>query len=324
MSTNPKILTTPGYAILRTQKLKAVQAVRRSLMHAFRDMDTPNADPTKTPQNTHIGATSTETALKSFSARLNTQKHLRKNGVLAVEYLMTGSPAAMAMMNREAQDAYFTDALTWLKNRHGEENVFYAGIHRDESTPHMYAYVVPIDEKGKLNCSAYLGNARALSAMQTEYADAVGSQYGLIRGIEGSKAKHERVKRHYAVINQKNEVKTSWTGKVSREDYDEISNALNSYRQRERQMQAREALLATKEKKQKDQANALRLESDMLEMLQNKSKQLESTNKAIAQRLKATEKNLEEYKGFHSEVLEENRCLKEKLNRLNHDVGQAE
>lgn len=320
MSTNPKGLITPGYAILRTQKLKAVQAVRRSLMHAFRDMDTPNADPAKTPENTHIGATSTETALESFSARLNTQKHLRKNGVLAIEYLMTGSPEAMGTMSREDQDGYFADALAWLKSRHGEENVFYAGIHRDESTPHMYAYVVPIDEKGKLNCSAYLGNARALSAMQTDYADAVGSKYGLIRGMEGSKAKHERVKRHYAVINQKNEVKTSWTGKVSREDYDEISNALDSYRQRERQMQAREALLAAKEKKQKDQAYALKLESDMLEMLQNKSRELESANKAIEQRLKATEKILEEYKGFHSELLDENRCLKEKLNQLNREL----
>lgn len=320
MSPDQKSLTTPGYAILRTQKLKAVQAVRRSLMHAFRDMDTPNADPDKTPDNAQIGATSTEEALENFSARLNTQKHLRKNGVLAIEYLMTGSPEAMAMMSREAQDAYFEDALTWLRKRHGEENVFYAGIHRDESTPHMYAYVVPIDERGKLNCSAYLGNARALSAMQTEYANAVGSRYGLIRGIEGSKAKHERVKRHYAVISQKNEVKTSWTGKVSRDDYDDISNALDSYRQRERQMQAREALIAEKEKKQKALNDALKLERDMMEVLHHKVKQLESGNMALKQRLEATEKNLEEYKEFRDELLEENDQLREKLEGKNYTL----
>ena len=44
---------------------------------------------------------------------------------------------------RSSQDAYFRDALDWLKNKHGAENVVYAGIHRDETTPHMYAYVVP-------------------------------------------------------------------------------------------------------------------------------------------------------------------------------------
>ena len=34
-----------GYAILRTQKLKSPVAVRRSMKHAFREQDTPNADP---------------------------------------------------------------------------------------------------------------------------------------------------------------------------------------------------------------------------------------------------------------------------------------
>lgn len=320
MSPEPKNLTTPGYAILRTQKLKAVQAVRRSLMHGFRDMDTPNADPERTPDNAHIGATSTQEALENFNKRLGTQKHIRKNGVLAIEYLMTGSPEAMAMMSRDAQDAYFEDALGWLRERHGEENVFYAGIHRDESTPHMYAYVVPVDEKGKLNCSAFLGNAKALSAMQTDYAEAVGNKYGLIRGIEGSKAKHERVKRHYAVISQKNEVKTSWTGKVSKDDYDDISNALESYRQRERQMQSREALIAEKEKRQKTLDDALQLERDMVEIHHREISQLKSANMALKNRLEATEKNLEEYRGFRDELLEENRHLKERLNNRSFDI----
>lgn len=318
MSTEQKGLTTPGYAILRTEKLKAVHSIRRSLMHGFRDMETQNADPERTADNAHIGATSTHEALEKFNKRLETQKHVRKNGVLTIEYLMTGSPEAMAAMDRKAQDAYFEDALGWLRKRHGEENVFYAGIHRDESTPHMYAYVVPIDEKGKLNCSAFLGNARALSAMQTDYADAVGSHYGLMRGIEGSKAKHERVKRHYAVISQKNEVKTRW-GKVSKDDYDDISNALDSYRQRERQMQAREVLIAEKEKKQKAQDDALRLERDILGMHYSEISQLKSANIALKQRLEATEKSLEEYKGFRDELLEENNQLRERLNSRSYD-----
>jgi hypothetical protein len=289
-------------------------------MHGFRDMDTPNADPERTPDNAHIGATSTQEALERFNKRLETQKHIRKNGVLAIEYLMTGSPEAMAAMGREVQDAYFEDALRWLRERHGEENVFYAGIHRDESTPHMYAYVVPVDEKGKLNCSAFLGNAKALSAMQTDYAEAVGNKYGLIRGIEGSKAKHERVKRHYAVISQKNEVKTSWTGKVSKDDYDDISNALDSYRQRVRQMQSREALIAEKEEKQKTRDDALQLERDMMEIHHSEISKLKSANMALKNRLEATEKNLEEYRGFRDELLEENRHLKERLNSRNYDM----
>ena len=49
----------------------------------------------------------------------------------------------------------------------GRKNVVYAGIHQDETTPHMYAYVVPRDpESGRLNAKRWLGRAKALRDMQ--------------------------------------------------------------------------------------------------------------------------------------------------------------
>lgn len=191
-----------GYVILRTAKLKSGTAVRRSLMHSFREQDTPNADPAKRAENTHIGAANTKEALERFNARLATQAKVRSNAVLAVEYLVTASPEAMHGKARQDQDAYFRDALDWLKAKHGAENVIHAGIHRDEQTPHMYAYVVPIDERGKLNCRAYLGNPKALSEMQSDFAAKVGQSHGLERGIEGSKAKHTRIQAYYTRANE--------------------------------------------------------------------------------------------------------------------------
>lgn len=188
------------YAILRVQKLKSAVGIRRSLKHAFREQETPNADAERTPENTHIGASSSAEALRGFRARL--PEKVRKNAVLAVEYLMTASPEVMASKSREAQDAYFRDALSWLKARHGAENVVYAGIHRDEKTPHMYAYVVPIDPAGKLNCRHFLGGAKALSEMQDDFVLAVGKPHGLERGIKGSKAHHTTVQQYYAAISQ--------------------------------------------------------------------------------------------------------------------------
>lgn len=191
-----------GYAILRTQKLKSGIAMRRSLAHAFRERETPNADASRTPDNTHIGADGVDAALAKFNERLATQDKVRKNAVLAVEYLITASPEAMHGKSRQEQDAYFRDGLEWLKRRHGAENVIYAGIHRDETTPHMYAYVVPLDERGKLNCRAFLGGAKALSTMQTEFAQEVGHQHELQRGIEGSKARHTSIQQYYSRVNQ--------------------------------------------------------------------------------------------------------------------------
>jgi hypothetical protein len=190
-----------GYAILRTQKLKSKQEVRRSLKHSFRAQETPNADPNRTLENTHIGAEDTLEALQKIDARL--PEKIRKNGVLVIEYLITASPEDMQGKTRLQQDAYFSDARQWLQDRHGTENVVYAGIHRDETTPHMYAYVVPIDSKGKLNCRAFLGGAKALSEMQTDFADRVGKKHRLERGIEGSKARHSKVRQFYADLERR-------------------------------------------------------------------------------------------------------------------------
>lgn len=189
-----------AYAILRTQKLKTAIAVHRSMKHAFRAQETPNADPERLTSNTHIGAHSVQEGMAAFRSRVP-EKH-RKDAVLAIEYLVTGSPEGMNAKTRDQQDAYLYDALTWLKAKHGAENVVYAGIHRDETTPHMYAYVVP-RVGDKLNCRAFLGGAKALTEMQTEFASSVGAKHGLERGLEGSKARHTTISQYYARVSSK-------------------------------------------------------------------------------------------------------------------------
>lgn len=187
------------YAILRIQKLKHPQAVRRSLAHAFREQDTPNADPNRISENTHINAKTGKEAIKAFNNLL--PEKVRKNAVFAVEYLITASPEALNGKTRKDQDAYFVDALKWLHAKHGAENVFYAGIHRDETTPHMYAYVVPKDPNGKLNCRHFLGSSNALSEMQSDFIEKVGNKHGLERGIERSKARHTKIREFYSRVN---------------------------------------------------------------------------------------------------------------------------
>jgi hypothetical protein len=190
-----------AYAILRCAKLKTTASVRRSLVHAFRDADTPNADAARRTGNRHYGASSVAEALDAFNARLATVGKVRSNAVLAVEYLVTGSPEALRSKTPLEQEAYFADALAWLQNRHGAKNVIYAGVHRDETTPHLYAYAVPIDARGRLNCRAYLGGSKALSEMQTDFATRVGKPHGLERGIEKSRARHQDIRKWYGQQN---------------------------------------------------------------------------------------------------------------------------
>jgi hypothetical protein len=188
-----------GYAIIRMAKIKHVSKIRRSFDHAFRARETPNAATELTPENSHMGAESPAEALHRFNEAMPGK--VRKNAVLALEFLITASPEAMQSKTRAQQDGYFADALDWLKAKHGAKNVFYAGIHRDEITPHMYAYVVPKDSRGVLNCRQFYGARNALSAMQTDFWEKVGHPHGLERGLEGSRARHTSIREYYGRVN---------------------------------------------------------------------------------------------------------------------------
>jgi len=194
-----EVIFMAKYTIIRMQKLNSFVSIGRSLKHAFREQETPNADPSKIQSNTHFFANDVATASQNFKKRM--PEKIRKNAVLAVEFLITASPEVMQEKTKDAQDAYFADALKYLQDKHGAENVVYAGIHRDETTPHMYAYVVPLDERGKLNCRQFYGDKNALSDLQTDFTEKVGVPHGLERGIKGSKAKHTSIKQYYARVN---------------------------------------------------------------------------------------------------------------------------
>lgn len=191
---------TTNFAILRVQKIKSSASLRRSFNHAFREQETPNADPEKLALNSHFGAESAAECMAKTRDLLPEKR--RKDAVLTLEYLITASPEALKAKTPEEQDAYFADALDWLKAKHGADNVVFAGIHRDEKTPHMYAYAVPLTPDGRLSARDFVGSAKALSTMQSEFVDRVGLKHGLERGLEGSRAKHEKVMDWYGKIEK--------------------------------------------------------------------------------------------------------------------------
>jgi hypothetical protein len=188
-----------NYAILRVQKLKSTTSVRRSFKHSYREQDTPNADPDMLDENQLFDAKNTAEAMQKFRDRL--PEKIRKNGVLCVEHLVTASPEWFEGKTKGEQNQYFEDSLEFLKVKWGKDNVICGGVHRDEKTPHMFAYVVPIDEQtGNLNCRKWLGDKDALSQLQDSFIEAVGTKNKIDRGVKGSKAKHKTIKKYYSEL----------------------------------------------------------------------------------------------------------------------------
>lgn len=193
-----------GYAILRAKKLKSFAAVARSARHTHREMPTPNADPLQTRNNVTQGAKGADQVLAALERSLPAKR--RKDAVLAVEYLVTASPESFKRHGGNLGDksAYFSDALAWLKERHGAENVLSSTLHLDETTPHLVVYVVPKTKDGRLSAREFLGGPQKLRDMQDSFYAACNPKLGLERGIQGSKAKHEDVKAFYATMTADN------------------------------------------------------------------------------------------------------------------------
>lgn len=186
------------YAILRTAKLKTIGNIGGSLAHNYRERETKNADPSKTHENTH-SLPNAESVKNTIATRLPEKR--RSDAVLCIEYMISASPEWTGW-NDERQKIFFDQSIQWLENRHGKNNVVATSIHRDETTPHLVAYVVPLDEEtGKLNAKKFLGGRATLSKMQTDFANTV-EDLGLERGIEGSKAEHTKIKDYYARVNE--------------------------------------------------------------------------------------------------------------------------
>ena len=187
-----------NFAILRTAKLKGLGNVSASLSHTYRTRETPNADLQRQSENRHSHDTPAE-VLQALRGRLPVKR--RKDAVLGIEYFVGASPEWFKGRDRALVDDYFAQSLDWLRDRHGAENVVGWSIHRDESSPHLVAYVVPRDGD-TLNAKKWLGGRAALSRMQSDFVAKVARHHELERGIEGSKAKHQSIKDFYAEIGR--------------------------------------------------------------------------------------------------------------------------
>lgn len=189
-----------AYAIMRSKKLSGTGSVAASLQHCHRERETRNADSDRSVFNEHlVDATSTDEAMGKLRERLPEKR--RKDAVLAVEYVMTASPDWWQTASTEDQHEFFKRSLDWLAEKYGKQNIITATVHRDELTPHLSAYVVPLTVDGRLSAKEFIGNRTKMSNDQTTFAERVQS-LGLTRGIEGSKATHQRVKAHYGALQQ--------------------------------------------------------------------------------------------------------------------------
>ena len=207
MGENWTIQITMPYTICRIQKLKHWSDIGGSAEHTTRSRSTPNADPNA--KNLRLIGKDDDPDLGIMVKEKIGNQKIRKNAVLAVEILLGASAEYFRPSNLSAAGAYDQKrlddfnaaAINWLVQQY-QNRVVRAECHLDEMTPHIHAYMVPLDERGKLNCRALLGGSRyQLSELQSSFARAM-QPLGIERGIKGSRATHIKIKKYYEAVNQ--------------------------------------------------------------------------------------------------------------------------
>jgi len=182
---------------MRFAKLKSMGQVGALGKHNERERETRNADEARRSDNERLAGSGDWCA--DVQARLDTVPLVRTNAVLALEYVLTASREFFADGDQGRLAVWTERSMAWLHSVYGQPNVVAAVLHRDEITPHIQAVVVPIDDRGRLNATAFTGTIAQVRELQTSYAHAV-EDLGLQRGVRGSEADHQTLKEFYSKI----------------------------------------------------------------------------------------------------------------------------
>ncbi len=181
--------------VARMQKMKAENLVgignhnqRKTKNHSNPDIDTSlsklNYDLVDRTQNY-------KTDIENFiNENKSTTRAVRKDAVLINEWIITSDRKFFENLSDEDTKKFFITAKEYFAENFGEENIRYATVHLDETTPHMHMGIVPFDEDKKLSAKRVF-NRQALRNVQEDLPKFLQEKgFEIKRGLEGSDRKN--------------------------------------------------------------------------------------------------------------------------------------
>lgn len=187
------------FAVMRAEKIRNTGVLVTRLKHATRELPPENAKPELRHLNRTLAGQETASAVLGDFRKLWPAKR-RKDAVLCVEYVMSASHEWWEQATDQQKTDFVHKSVEWLETKYGAKNIVYAGLHRDEATPHLTVFVAPLLD-GRLNASQYIGNRAQMAADQSTYAESL-KHLGIERGIERSQAEHVTPSAFYARLKR--------------------------------------------------------------------------------------------------------------------------
>ncbi|HLR34257.1 MAG TPA: MobV family relaxase [Tissierellales bacterium] len=127
---------------------------------------------------------------KFINENKSTTRAVRKDAVLINEWIITSDRKFFENLSDEDTKEFFISAKEYFAENFGEENIRYATVHLDESTPHLHMGIVPFDEDKKLSAKRVF-NREALRNVQEDLPKFLQEKgFDIKRGLEGSDRKN--------------------------------------------------------------------------------------------------------------------------------------
>jgi archaellum component FlaC len=102
---------------------------------------------------------------------------IRKDAVVATEFLFTSDTEFFDKLSPGEEKKYFEECLDFLKEKFGEKNIISAKVHKDEKTPHLHAVIIPLHNDGSLSMKKYLDSKKDLMKLQDSFFEKISKEF---------------------------------------------------------------------------------------------------------------------------------------------------
>lgn len=214
------------YAVMRLAKLKTNKDMGNAYNHNMRVFEVTNADPARLGENyepVDLNGRTYQDAYEEEVSRMR-QRHkdmqgrkIRKDAVRGFEVVLRYSHEADSRINQEEWVRTNVEWLNRMFNPPGRvitytdgdgneikeksDNVRSVVVHNDEGTPHIHAFIVPVDDRGRIRADYYTGGRGKMIKLQDDYAKTM-EKFSLARGERYSVATAEQVSHYYRELEK--------------------------------------------------------------------------------------------------------------------------
>lgn len=185
-----------SYMVARMQKMKVgnLGGAFRHNERIYENHSNKDIDPKKSNLNYELTdrnrKMSYESQIKDYvNENKISNRAIRKDAVLCDEWIITSDKKFFENLSPEETREFFETAKDYFAQNYGEQNIAYASVHLDESTPHMHMGVVPMRD-GKLSSKAMFDRAELLKIQDELPKHMKEHGFDLERGSLNSDAKH--------------------------------------------------------------------------------------------------------------------------------------